>query len=169
MIHSYRSNFTLGIWSAAHGFGPTTISLGTIFHKPRGGWLQLANGVLKCPDPQDTFKSQFSLRFPIKIHGSGARPPATRHFQNLIFLAHSNQNTWFWGLPPTNKIASKRNFLYAFQSKYMVLWPASHQQYSFNTQFSLRLPIKIHGSRARTPATGHLQNSIFFTSSNQNT
>ena len=64
--------------------------------------------------PQYTFKS----RLPIKIHGSGAWPPPTRHLQSSAFYTPSNQNPKFWGLA------------------------ATHQ--TFKPRFSIRCPIKTH-------------------------
>ena len=118
------------------------------------------------PHPQDTFKAQIPLRLPIRIHGSGRHKTASKlkcffrfpikiymvpgpsyhpqdTFKTQLSLTPSNQNTCFWGPATTYKTPSHIIFAYAFQSKYMVMWPCPHPQDTFQTRFALRLPIKI--------------------------
>ena len=64
-------------------------------------------------------------------------------FKTQLSLTPSNQSTCFWGLATTYKTPTHIDFVYAFQSKYMALWPCPHPQDTFQTRFALRLPIKI--------------------------
>ena len=113
--------------------------------------------------PQDAFKTQIPLRPPIRIHGSGRHKTASKlnyafqskymflgpsyhpqyTFKTQLSLTTSNQSTCFWGLATTYKTPSQIDFVYAFQSKYMVLCPCPHPQDTFQTRFALRLAIKI--------------------------